>query len=49
MAEIERKHAEIVNVLRRLWCEAIADDSEGLDPDRVFYLLEAKYEGLHAA
>lgn len=31
--------------LRRKWHAAIADDSEGLDPDEVFDRIEAKYEG----
>lgn len=30
--------------LRRKWLEAVADDSEGLDPDAVFDALESKYE-----
>jgi antitoxin ParD1/3/4 len=29
--------------LRKRWLEAVADDSEGLDPDAVFDRLEAKY------
>lgn len=29
--------------LRKLWQEAVADDSEGLDPDAVFNRLEGKY------
>lgn len=32
--------------LRKRWLEAIADDSEGLDPDQVFDRLERKYDGL---
>jgi antitoxin ParD1/3/4 len=32
--------------LRKKWLEAIADDSEGLDPDPVFEDLEGKYEKL---
>jgi antitoxin ParD1/3/4 len=32
--------------LRKVWQEAVADDSEGLDPDQVFDLLERKYERL---
>jgi len=32
--------------LRKLWQEAVADDSEGLDPDPVFDRLESKYESL---
>jgi antitoxin ParD1/3/4 len=32
--------------LRDLWREAVADDSEGLDPDPVFDRLERKYDGL---
>jgi len=31
-------------VLRRQWQEAISDDSEGLDPDQVFDVLEKKYK-----
>ncbi|HKN19777.1 MAG TPA: type II toxin-antitoxin system ParD family antitoxin [Terracidiphilus sp.] len=31
--------------LRRLWQEAVADDSEGLDPEAVFDRLEGKYGG----
>ena len=30
--------------LRRKWLEAMADDSDGLDPDAIFDDLEAKYE-----
>jgi antitoxin ParD1/3/4 len=30
--------------LRERWQEAVADDSEGLDPDPVFDRLEKKYE-----
>lgn len=30
--------------LRARWQEALADDSEGLDPDSVFSNLEKKYE-----
>jgi antitoxin ParD1/3/4 len=32
--------------LRKLWQEAIADESEGLDPDPVFDRLERKYDPL---
>ena len=32
--------------LRKLWQEAVADDSEGLDPDGIFDRLEGKYKGL---
>ncbi len=32
--------------LGKLWREAVADDSEGLDPDPVFDRLESKYSGL---
>jgi antitoxin ParD1/3/4 len=32
--------------LRKRWLEAVADDSEGLDPGPVFDRLEAKYDGL---
>ncbi|MGA3264306.1 MAG: type II toxin-antitoxin system ParD family antitoxin [Terracidiphilus sp.] len=32
--------------LRKLWQEAVADESEGLDPDPVFDRLESKYDGL---
>ena len=35
--------------LRKLWREAVADDSEGLDPDTVFLRLESKYNGLAKA
>ncbi len=35
--------------LRKLWQEAVADDSEGLDPDPVFDRLERKYDGLAKA
>ena len=35
--------------LRKLWQEAVADESEGLDPDPVFDRLESKYEGLAKA
>jgi antitoxin ParD1/3/4 len=31
--------------LRKRWKEAIADDSDGLDPDQVFNSLENKYPG----
>jgi len=32
--------------VRKSWLEAIADDSEGLDPDEVFDRLETKYDRL---
>ena len=32
--------------LRKLWQEAVADESEGLDPDPVFKRLESKLEKL---
>lgn len=32
--------------LRKKWLEAVADNSEGLDPEPVFDQLEAKYEAL---
>jgi len=32
--------------VRKQWQQAIADDSEGLDPDQVFDRLESKYAGL---
>jgi antitoxin ParD1/3/4 len=32
--------------LHKLWLEAIADDSEGLDPVEVFDRLETKYDRL---
>jgi antitoxin ParD1/3/4 len=32
--------------LRKLWREAVADDSDGLDPDQVFDRLEGKYDAL---
>jgi antitoxin ParD1/3/4 len=32
--------------LRKAWLEAVADDSEGLDPDSVFERLEGKYDSL---
>jgi antitoxin ParD1/3/4 len=35
--------------LRKAWLEAVADDSEGLDPDAVFRRLESKYDGLDGA
>ncbi|MDR3726924.1 MAG: type II toxin-antitoxin system ParD family antitoxin [Terracidiphilus sp.] len=35
--------------LRKQWLEAVADDSEGLDPDPVFDRLESKYDGLAKA
>jgi antitoxin ParD1/3/4 len=35
--------------LRKLWQEAVADDSDGLDPDTVFMRLESKYNGLAKA
>jgi antitoxin ParD1/3/4 len=35
--------------LRKQWLEAVADDSEGLDPDPVFDRLESKYNGLAKA
>jgi antitoxin ParD1/3/4 len=35
--------------LRKLWLEAVADDSEGLDPEPVFDRLESKYDGLAKA
>ncbi len=35
--------------LRKAWQEAIADESEGLDPDLVFDRLESKYDNLAKA
>ena len=35
--------------LRKLWQEAVSDNSEGIDPDPVFDRLENKYEGLAKA
>ena len=35
--------------LRKVWQEAVSDDSEGLDPDPVFERLESKYDGLAKA
>ena len=35
--------------LRKLWQEAVSDDSEGLDPEPVFDRLERKYDGLAEA
>jgi antitoxin ParD1/3/4 len=35
--------------LRKSWQEAVADDSEGLDPEPVFDRLERKLEGLAEA
>jgi len=35
--------------LRKKWLEAVADDSEGLNPDRVFDKLEGKYKSLAEA
>jgi antitoxin ParD1/3/4 len=35
--------------LRKQWQEAVADDSEGLDPEPVFERLESKYNGLAKA
>jgi antitoxin ParD1/3/4 len=35
--------------LRKQWLGAVADDSEGLDPDTVFDRLESKYDGLAKA
>ena len=32
--------------LRKAWQQAVADDSEGLDPDAVFDRLESKYDRL---
>jgi hypothetical protein len=32
--------------LRKKWLEAVADDSEGLEPDPVFDRLGVKYERL---
>lgn len=36
---------EGLNQLRRKWRAAVADDSDGLDPDEVLDRIEAKYEG----
>ncbi len=35
--------------LRKAWLEAVADDSEGLDPEPVFSRLEGKFAGLAKA
>ena len=32
--------------LRKMWMDAVADDSEGLDPEAVFERLEGKYDRL---
>jgi hypothetical protein len=38
-----------VSTLRKLWQEAVTDDSEGLEPDAVFDRLESKYNGFAKA
>jgi len=35
--------------LRKAWQEAVADESEGLDPDQVFDRLQGKYDRLAKA
>ena len=35
-----------LSALRKRWLEAVADDSDGLDPEAVFDRLERKYDGL---
>jgi hypothetical protein len=35
--------------LRKLWQEAVSDNSEGLDPGPIFDRLESKYDGLDEA
>jgi antitoxin ParD1/3/4 len=35
--------------LRKKWADAVADDSEGLDPEAVFERLEDKYDRLAKA
>ena len=40
---------ETSSLLRKAWLEAVADDSEGVDPDLVFDRFEKKYESLAEA
>lgn len=40
---------QVIAELRQKWLEAVADDSEGLDPDAVFDRLEKKYDALAKA
>jgi antitoxin ParD1/3/4 len=35
-----------ISHLRKLWQEAVADESEGIDPDSVFNRLECKLDAL---
>jgi antitoxin ParD1/3/4 len=35
--------------LRKLWQEAVSDNSDGVDPEPVFDRLESKYDGLAEA
>jgi antitoxin ParD1/3/4 len=42
------REQSVVN-LRSRWLEAVAHDSEGLDPEPVFDQLEAKYDALAKA
>jgi antitoxin ParD1/3/4 len=44
-----RMREQGVTGLRKLWQEAVSDNSEGLDPDPVFDRLENKYDGLDEA
>ena len=43
------RSAHTLQDLRRLWQEAVADDSDGLDPDAVFDALERKYDAMAEA
>lgn len=44
-----RLREEALAGLRRQWREAVADDSEGLEPEAVFDRIEGKYERLAQA
>jgi len=43
MQKRTRREQSLVD-MRRRWMEAVADDSDGLDPDEVFDRLERKYD-----
>ena len=43
LPDVENSSTGMLADLRKRWQEAVADDSEGLEPDPVFDRLEAKY------
>ena len=45
----DSRTAHTIADLRKAWLEAVADNSDGLDPDPVFDALERKYDAMAEA